>query len=167
MPVLSTLHRRAGQASRWFAVMVILVFCGEALGYVACLLADTLPPQPSAWAASLAVAIVVGAVATMLLDWLVLDAYRRLAGEADSLRRQAAATQQLELDLAHRTEQQRKLRHDIRGALSPVLLVADRLLGNADPGVKRSGEIMVRTVERATALLVDSGESEVSPRAGP
>lgn len=167
MPVPPTLRHRVIQASPWFAVLTLLVFCGEALSYGACLLAETAPPRAWTWAALIAVAIVVGAVATVLLDWLVLHHYRRLAAEVETLRRQVTASIELERALAHRTGQQRKLRHDIRGVLSPVLLVADRLLNNADPGVKRSGEIMVRTVERATALLADSGDGEVSPRADP
>ena len=48
------------------------------------------------------------------------------------------------------------LRHDIRGILSPALLTADRLLNHADPGVKRAGELMVRTVERTTARLAET-----------
>lgn len=46
-----------------------------------------------------------------------------------------------------------QLRHDIRGALSPALLVSDRLTGHADPGVVKAGNIVVRAVERATDLL--------------
>lgn len=45
------------------------------------------------------------------------------------------------------------LRHDLRGALSPALMVSDRLTSNPDPAVRRAGEAVVRSVERATALL--------------
>ena len=53
-------------------------------------------------------------------------------------------------------ESLRRLRHDVRGALSPALLTADRLLTHADPAVQRAGDIMVRAVERAAALLNES-----------
>jgi len=45
------------------------------------------------------------------------------------------------------------LRHDMRGILSPALLVSDRLLSHEDPAVQRAGEVITRTVERATARL--------------
>ena len=47
-----------------------------------------------------------------------------------------------------------RLRHDLRGVLSPALLTADRLLASSDdPTVRRAAETMIETVERATALL--------------
>lgn len=45
------------------------------------------------------------------------------------------------------------LRHDLRGVLSPALLMADRLAGNPDPAVQRAGEVIVRSIDRATALI--------------
>ena len=45
------------------------------------------------------------------------------------------------------------LRHDLRGVLSPALMVSDRLVGHSDPAIKRAGEAVVTSVERATALL--------------
>jgi hypothetical protein len=48
------------------------------------------------------------------------------------------------------------LRHDLRGILSPALLTAERLLGYEDPVVRRAGEIMVKTVERASARLSET-----------
>ncbi len=48
------------------------------------------------------------------------------------------------------------LRHDLRGILSPALLTAERLLGNEDPAIRRAGEIMVKTVERASARLAET-----------
>ena len=54
------------------------------------------------------------------------------------------------------------LRHDLRGALSPALMVADRLLNNADPAVRRAGEAVVRSVDRATALLDGSKRDEAA-----
>ena len=163
MPETTPLRRQVDRAGLWFGLLVVLVFCSEALGYAAGLRASALLPRPAAWAAFAAVAISVGAAATALLDWLVLDEQRRVAAELAGLRSQAGLVQVLQLDLAGRTEQQRKLRHDIRGALSPVLLVADRLVNHADPAVKRSGDIMVRTVERATSLLAEHAEAVANP----
>ena len=48
------------------------------------------------------------------------------------------------------------LRHDIRGILSPALLVADRLLSHEEAHVRRAGEVMVRTVERAVSRLAET-----------
>ena len=45
------------------------------------------------------------------------------------------------------------LRHDLLGILSPALLVADRLLGHADPAVVRAGQTVVKTVRRAEERL--------------
>ena len=169
MPGLAAFRTRVGQAETgpWFLLFVVLVFCGEALGYAACALAGVSPPGALAWLASAAVALVVGGVATVLLDWLLLDAHRSMKQEVAALQDQAATRQALELALATRSEQQRRLRHDIRGVLSPILLTADRLLNHADPAIKRSGTIMVRTVERATALLADSAEAETNPPGDP
>ena len=46
-----------------------------------------------------------------------------------------------------------KVSHDLRGILSPALLTAERLQGSDDPVVRRSGDALVRTVERATGLV--------------
>jgi len=46
-----------------------------------------------------------------------------------------------------------ELRHDLRGILSPAMLVADRLIGHSEPGVRRAGEVMIRCVEQAAKLL--------------
>lgn len=56
-----------------------------------------------------------------------------------------------------------RLRHDIRGAVSPAMLVADRLRGSPDPGVQRAGERIIRTVERVLELL-DATREAVPPR---
>ena len=48
------------------------------------------------------------------------------------------------------------LRHDLRGVLSPALMMSDRLLTHADPAVQRAGNAVVRSIERATALLATS-----------
>lgn len=45
------------------------------------------------------------------------------------------------------------MRHDLRGTLSPALMISDRLLNHADPAVQRAGQTVVRSIERATAAL--------------
>lgn len=48
----------------------------------------------------------------------------------------------------------RKLRHDLRGILSPALMTADRLLMTTqDPVAKRAAEAMIETIERAEKRL--------------
>lgn len=42
--------------------------------------------------------------------------------------------------------------HDLRGILSPALLVADTLREHADPAIGRAGDMIVRVVDRATNL---------------
>lgn len=60
-----------------------------------------------------------------------------------------------------------KLRHDLRGALSPALMVSDRLVDNPDPAVSRAGAAVVRSIERATELLASTspGEPPKAPKA--
>ena len=50
-------------------------------------------------------------------------------------------------------DQMSRLRHDLRGILSPAMLIADRLIAHEDATVKRAGAIVASTVERAAARL--------------
>lgn len=62
------------------------------------------------------------------------------------------------------------LRHDIRGVLSPALMMSDRLLNHEDKSVQRAGQAVVRSVERATALLAthkDALAADPAPPAAP
>ena len=52
------------------------------------------------------------------------------------------------------------LRHDLRGALSPALIVSDRLIAHADPAIRRAGETVARSVEQASALITASKTQE-------
>jgi hypothetical protein len=56
-----------------------------------------------------------------------------------------------------RTEQLEKLvsslRHDLRGAVTPVALLADRLKMNGDPAVQRSASMIATVVERIVTTL--------------
>ncbi len=65
------------------------------------------------------------------------------------------------------------LRHDLRGVLSPALMVTDRLLGNPDPAVQRAGQAVIRSVERATAIIqaskaetAEAGQAAPAARVG-
>ncbi len=85
--------------------------------------------------------------------------------------RTAAATLRAQLDEAAAAQVQLaelrahlvSLRHDIRGILSPALLVADRLLTHQEPHVRRAGEVMVRTVERASLRLAETRQDQDPP----
>ena len=56
-----------------------------------------------------------------------------------------------------------RLRHDIRGAITPASLMADRLKLNADPAVQRSGTIIGDAIERIVKTLNATYE-DVPPR---
>ena len=45
-----------------------------------------------------------------------------------------------------------RISHDLRGILSPALLTAERLQAHSDAAVQRSGDVLMRTVDRATDL---------------
>ncbi len=44
-------------------------------------------------------------------------------------------------------------RHDVAGALTPALMVADRLRGHADPAVQLAAEKIGASILRATTIL--------------
>jgi signal transduction histidine kinase len=46
-----------------------------------------------------------------------------------------------------------RISHDLRGILAPALLTAERLQNHRDDGVQQAGEILLRTVDRATDLV--------------
>jgi len=83
-------------------------------------------------------------------------AKRAAASEMARLGARLAAAQVSEERVREMHRQLATLRHDLRGILSPAMLVADRLLDNPDPAVKRSGELVMRTVERMTARLAET-----------
>ena len=64
-----------------------------------------------------------------------------------------AAAVAAEAKLAEAEARAAILRHDLRGVLSPALMVTDRLLGNPDPAVQRAGQAIVRSVDRAMAVI--------------
>jgi hypothetical protein len=56
-----------------------------------------------------------------------------------------------------------RMRHDVCGALSPALLMADLLLRQPDPKVRIAAERIVTAIERTT-MLVRASRSVVPPR---
>jgi hypothetical protein len=57
------------------------------------------------------------------------------------------------------------LRHDIRGAITPAALIADRLRQNSDPAIQRSAARIAAVVERVLASL-NATNDLVPPRGG-
>jgi hypothetical protein len=94
-----------------------------------------------------------------LMIWAIVLAGAALIGwllTSWRLRETVAGSERTKLRLAALETQVAALRHDLHGILSPALLTADRLLNSPDPSVRRAGEVMVRTVERATARLAET-----------
>jgi hypothetical protein len=60
---------------------------------------------------------------------------------------------------ARRTERLIKLTHDIRGAVTPALLMAERLGLNSDPGIREAAGVVADAMER-TAELAKAASSE-------
>lgn len=52
-----------------------------------------------------------------------------------------------------------RLRHDVRGALSPALLMADSLRNHADPHVQHAGEMIGRAIDRIASMLKSTYEA--------
>ncbi len=96
--------------------------------------------------------IAAGVLGTTLWFRPQLAAHR---SEATTSRGQLAEARAAQVQLAELRKQVSTLRHDVRGILSPALLVADGLLNHAEPKVKRAGDVMVRTVERASERLAE------------
>jgi hypothetical protein len=57
------------------------------------------------------------------------------------------------------------LRHDLRGAITPAALIADRLRHNSDPAVQRSAARFAEVVERILTRL-NATYDLVPPRGG-
>ena len=102
--------------------------------------------------------------AAMLLQKRSANASGSPAIDAGRQTRQDAA----EARLHDMTRAATQLRHDLRGILSPAMLMADRLAMSDDPVSRRAGEAMISTIERAEARLkpsptppADAGPSRV------
>jgi len=129
-----------------FALLAPTALAGIAVGGGVCSVLGLNQLTPAVWTTLGAGALLAMAIGTLMLHRVVIAPHLRAAETAAAA--QAAS--------AVRLESHRRLRHDIRGALSPALLTADRLLTHSDPAVQRAGDIVVRAVERAAALLSDA-----------
>ena len=140
-------------ALKSFAVLAATILAGLVVGVWACTVLDLAITTLPAWLLLGAVQLITAAAGTLMLHKNII-APHLLATQAAAAGAAAAAV---------RLESQRRLRHDIRGALSPALLTADRLLTHSDPAVQRAGDIVVRAVERAAALLSDPAPDATPP----
>ena len=92
-----------------------------------------------------------GLVAGGLAVWLVMARQRRATRARD------AEWAQLII----------KLSHDIRGAVTPALLMAERLEMNADPAVKQAAGVVAEAMERTTELAKKaSAQARASSQTG-
>ena len=89
------------------------------------------------------------------LDGSDADAARKL----DEVR---AAQAELAERLAELEALTATLRHDVRGALSPAMLVADRLIDSGEPATKRAAEIVIASIERVEQRLADTREQRLA-----
>jgi signal transduction histidine kinase len=75
--------------------------------------------------------------------------------------------QQVEIAVSSRVQELEalvaKMRHDVCGALSPAMLMADLLLNQPDPKVRTAAERIISAIERTTNL-VRASRSVVPPR---
>jgi hypothetical protein len=136
-----------------FALLAPTALAGIAIGGGLCAVLNLADLTPPVWAALGVGALLAMALGTAMLQRIVI-APHLMAAETAAVQQAASAV---------RFESHRRLRHDIRGALSPALLTADRLLTHSDPAVQRAGDIVVRAVERAAALLSDPAQAEPTP----
>ena len=47
----------------------------------------------------------------------------------------------------------RKLGHDLRGILSPAMMVAERLEDNPDPAISSAGTMILEALDRAVEMI--------------
>ena len=104
--------------------------------------------------------VVMGVVAAGVFFTRRVASVRR---ESALLRSQLSDAGAAQMKLAELRTHLSGLRHDIRGILSPALLVADKLIGHEEPGIRRAGEVMVRTVDRATTRLAETRLDQDEP----
>ena len=110
-------------------------------------------------AATAVAALIAGAAAFAVLHALVVRPLAPLGSASPGALGRDGAQQRAQLIALEATTS--SLRHDIRGLLSPALLVSDRLIAHSDPKVVRAGETIVRAITRATERLA---ATRASPR---
>jgi hypothetical protein len=108
-------------------------------------------------AAATLLTLLAGAAAGALATRAVMRPRLRAHIQAEeALRAQRDTAAGAQVHLAEMQAQLSVLRHDLHGILSPALLSADRLTSSEDPAIRKTGEIVIRTVERATARLAET-----------
>ena len=101
-------------------------------------------------AVALVAAVAAGVVMQLGLASFVV---RPLRDQEASLRERVRLAEQAQVRLAELETNTSSLRHDLRGILSPSLMMADRLVDHPDPKVRRVGEVVVQMVERCSERL--------------
>jgi signal transduction histidine kinase len=100
--------------------------------------------------AALAAAAAAGLVLHAVLLAQIARPMAALQGQVDDGASSAAAMAARLSDVETRAA---SMRHDLRGVLSPALMVTDRLINNPEPTVQRAGQAVIRSIERATAII--------------
>ena len=85
----------------------------------------------------IAALVAAGLVAIGLLAWAVISHRRLLAARTQAATLTAALI---------------KLGHDLRGVLSPAMLMSERLETHKDPAIREAGKVIAQSVDRASAL---------------
>lgn len=80
------------------------------------------------------------------------DEIGRAERDLAKLQNEIRATLSQKSHLAALGEAVAKINHDLRNILTSAQLVSDRLAGNADPGVRKMGERLVRSIDRGVSL---------------
>ena len=107
-----------------------------------------------------------GLVLHAALDWKVGRPVTALQAELQATHASnSSADTAAQAHLADVEARAASLRHDLRGVLSPALMVTDRLLSNPDPAIQRAGQAIVRSVDRATALIQASKDGAATAAA--
>jgi len=100
--------------------------------------------------AALAAAAAAGLVLHAVLLAQVARPMAALQGRVDDGASSAAAIAARLSDVEARAA---SMRHDLRGVLSPALMVTDRLINNPEPTVQRAGQAVIRSIERAKSII--------------
>jgi hypothetical protein len=104
------------------------------------------------------------AVGALAVCAFMLPRMRALMLAEHTLREQRDQAAGAQVHLSDMQAQLSVLRHDLHGILSPALLSADRLTSSEDPAIRKTGEIVIRTVERATARLAETKGAHEPPK---
>ncbi len=110
--------------------------------------------------AALVAAVAAGLVLHAILLAQVARPMAALQGRVDDGASSVAAMAARLSDVETRAA---SMRHDLRGVLSPALMVTDRLLNNPEPTVQRAGQAVIRSIERATAIIQASKPETAAP----